>query len=49
MNTLDQEAPEFIYKYGTWDDILFRKLITEQLAYFASPEVYGEKMILLTN
>lgn len=43
MNTLDQEAPEFIYKYGTWDDILFRKLITEQLAYFASPEVYGEK------
>lgn len=43
MNTLDQEAPEFIYKYGTWDDILFRKLITEQLAYFASPEIYGKE------
>lgn len=43
MNTLDQEIPEFIYKYGTWDNILFRKLITEQLAYFASPKIYGEE------
>lgn len=43
MNTLDQDAPEFIYKYGTWDNILFRKLITEQLAYFASPQIYGEE------
>ena len=43
MNTLDQEAPEYIYKYGTWDDILFRKLITEQVAYFASPQIYREE------
>ena len=43
MNTLDQDAPEFIYKYGTWDNILFRKLITEQVAYFASPQIYGEE------
>lgn len=43
MNTLDQETPEFIYKYGTWDDILFRKLLTEQLAYFASPKIYGKE------
>lgn len=43
MNTLGQITPEFIYKYGTWDDILFRKLITEQVAYFASPKIYGER------
>ncbi len=43
MNTLDQEAPKFIYKYGTWDNALFRKLITEQVTYFASPEIYGKE------
>lgn len=42
MKTLNQDTPEFIYKYGTWDNILFRKLITEQVAYFASPQIYGE-------
>ena len=47
MNTLDQEAPEYIYKYGTWDDILFRRLITEQVAYFASPEIYGKEQDII--
>ena len=47
MNTLDQDNPKFIYKYGTWDDILFRRLITEQVAYFASPEIYGKEQDII--